>query len=95
MEFKSYDQIEEIACKGCRADQIKQTIQENDKVKCYETNQDANIALNQEKTITEKLGRQITLRLINETEPNQIREKDSLKPTSGYTKKSDKKLEKI
>ena len=71
MEFKSYDWIEDIACKGCRADQIKQTIQGKDKVKCYiayETNQDAIIALNQEKTISEKLGSQISLRLVNETE---------------------------
>ena len=70
-EFQSYDWIEDVACKGCKADQIKQIIQEKDKVKCYiayETYLDAITALKQEKTIKDKLGSQITLRIINEIE---------------------------
>ena len=70
-KFRSYDWIEDIACKGCKAEQIKQTIQEKEKVKCYiayETYQDAITALNQEKTIKEELGSQISLRMVNETE---------------------------
>ena len=70
-KFISYDWIEDIACKGCKAEQIKQTIQEKEKVKCYiayETYQDAITALNQEKTIKEELGSQISLRMVNETE---------------------------
>ena len=70
-EFRSYDWMEDVACKGCKADRIKQIIQEKDKVKCYiayETYQDAITALQQEKAIKDKLGSQITLKIVKEIE---------------------------
>ena len=71
MNFKSYDQMEDIACEHGRADQIKQIIQGKDKVKCYiayKTYQDAMSALDQEVSIKEKLGGQVAIRMVNEIE---------------------------
>ena len=71
IEFRSYDEIEDLACKYGNADKIKQMTQGNGRVKCYiiyETRCDLQKALEQEEEIKDRLGSYVTLRTVNENE---------------------------
>ena len=70
-EFKSYDEMEDLACKYGSADKIKQMPQGRGMVKCYisyETSLDALKALEQKAEIEEQLGSQIVVNIVSENE---------------------------